>query len=336
MKKVFAAAVIAAMTAAMAAGTVYAGGVSLRVATVTSDNAKNAGRQWAEDLEKVSGGEMTLDLFEDNSLGDDATTFQMAQQGDVDIALGSTSSVASVYPDYYVFDTPYLFLSKDEAYDVGFGGETGQKIAEGVESIGLHQLGFWENGFRDLTTNDKDIQTVDDLKGMKIRTMPNDIHLAAWKAMGANPTPMTFSEVYTGLQQGTIDGQENPIGIILGNNFQEVEKYIVYTEHVYTPYYVVMNKNSYDALNDEQKGWLEDTFKDATQFEYDESTRIEDEADKTFEEAGCTVTHLSDEAKQTFVDAAASANSLEAASKLMEHPEYAEAMQKELEEYRNK
>ena len=306
----------------------------LRVANVTSDNAKDAGRHWKTNLEKVSGGKMSLDLYEDNSLGDDSTTFQMAQQGDCDIAIGSTSSVASIYHDYYIYDTPYLFLNKDEVYNIGFGGETGQKIISGVDSIGLHGLGMWENGFRELTTNDRDVKTVADLKGLKIRTMPNDIHIAAWTAMGANPTPMTFSEVYTGLQQGTIDGEENTIGIILGNNFQEVEKYIIYTDHVYTPYYVVMNKNTYSNLTDEQKGWLEDTFKEATQFEYDDSSKIEKDADKTFEDAGCTVTHLDEKAKQGFADAAASANSLEAAAKSMEHPEYAQAMQSELDTFR--
>lgn len=310
--------------------------VELSLANVTSDNGKDAGDKFADLVKQYSNGSVTVTVYPDNQLGDDATTFQMCQQGDVDIAVGSTSSVSSTYPDYYLYDTPYLFMSKDEVYDVGFGGETGKKVADGTESVGVKTLAMWENGFRNLTTNKTPVNTVQDLKGLKIRTMQNNVHLAAWSAMGANPTPMTFSELYTALQQGTVDGQENPIGIILGNNFQEVEKYIIYTEHVYTPYYVVMNLDKWNSLSADQQAAVEKAMTEATQFEYQDSQSIEDAADKTFEAAGCTVTHLTDEQKQGFKDAADSADCISMVKKQMQHPEYADNLQAELGTYRAK
>lgn len=308
--------------------------VDLRLATVTSDNGKDASNKFAELVNTYSNGSINVTVYPDNQLGDDATTFQMAQAGDVDIAVGSTSSVSSVYPDYYLYDTPYLFMNKQEVYEVGFAGETGQKVIDGTEEIGLKTLAMWENGFRNLTTNKTPINGVQDLKGLKIRTMQNNVHLAAWTAMGANPTPMTFSELYTAMQQGTVDGQENPIGIILGNNFQEVEKYIIYTEHVYTPYYVVMNLDKWNSLSADQQAAISKAMEESTQFEYEDSQAIEDDADKTFEAAGCVVTHLTDEQKQAFKDAADSADCISMVKKQMAHPEYADSLLAELNTYR--
>ncbi|MFU0833368.1 MAG: DctP family TRAP transporter solute-binding subunit [Oscillospiraceae bacterium] len=310
--------------------------VELSLANVTSDNGKEAGTKFGELVEQYSDGSITVKQYPDNQLGDDATTFKMCQQGDVDIAVGSTSSVSSIYPDYYVYDTPFLFMSKQEVYDVGFGGETGQTISNNVEKIGLKSLAMWENGFRNLTTNSKPIASVADLKGLKIRTMANNVHLAAWKAMGVSPTPMTFSELYTAMQQGTVDGQENPIGIILGNNFQEVEKNIIYTEHVYTPYYVVMNLDKWNSLSDAQQDAISKAMKEATAYQYEISQKIEDDADEVFKDAGCTVTHLTAEQKEEFKDAASSANCLELVKEQMEHPELADALVSELEAYRAK
>lgn len=334
---ILAASVVLSLTACggNAAGGTAAGGDSmeLTLANVTSDNAKDAGIKFAELVNEYSNGAITVNVYPDNQLGDDTTTFQMCQKGDVDITVGSTSSVSSVYPDYYLYDTPYLFMNKDEVYDVGFNGETGKKIAEGTENIGLKTLAMWENGFRNLTTNDRPIETLKDLKGLKIRTMQNNVHLAAWSAMGVNPTPMTFSELYTAMQQGTVDGQENPIGIILGNNFQEVEKHIIYTEHVYTPYFVVMNLDKWNAMSSEQQAAIEKAMAEATQFEYEDSQQIEDAADKAFEEVGCTVTHLSDEQKQAFKEAADSADCITMVKEQMEHPEYADSLKAELDAY---
>lgn len=311
--------------------------VELVMGNVTSSSAKDAVTEvFIPKVEEYSNGTITIKHFPDNQLGNDEQSFAMAQTGECDIAVGSTSSVAVTYNDLYVYDVPYLFLNKQEVYDVGFNGEAGQAILDGFKDYNLKGLAFWENGFRNITTNDKDIASVADLSGLKIRTMANEIHLAAWKAMGANPTPMAFGELFTAMQQGTVDGQENPLGIITGNKFEEIEKYCTLTEHVYTPYYVVMNLDKWNSLSAEQQDALTKAMAETTARQYELSQEYEDQAVETMETAGCAVRTLTHEEKMGFKEAADKANSLDAAKKIMYKPELADQMAQELEAYRNK
>ncbi len=295
--------------------------VELLIGGVTSMNAKDAVTKFIELVEEYSGGTITCVDFPDNQLGNDEQRWEMTQTGECDISIGSTSSVASSYNDFYIFDTPYLFLSRDEAFDVGFASDAGQAIIDGVEQLGLKGLALWENGFRNVTTNNKEVNSLADLKGLKLRTMDNAIHLAAWKAMGANPTPMAFSEVFTALQQGTVDGQENPYGIIVGNKFEEVEKYAIETRHSFTPYYVVMNLNRWNSLTPEQQDAVTRAMTEATQYEKEQSAKYEAEDVKTMEAAGCKVIKLSDDALAEFKVAADSADCANMAMEKMEHAE---------------
>lgn len=309
--------------------------VELVMSNVTSSSAKDAVTEvFINKVQEYSNGTITIKHFPDNQLGNDEQTFAMAQTGECDIAVGSTSSVAVTYNDLYVYDVPFLFLNKKEVYDIGFNGEAGKAILDGFSGYGLKGLAFWENGFRNVTTNNKDIATVADLSGLKIRTMANEIHLAAWKAMGANPTPMAFGELFTAMQQGTVDGQENPLGIITGNKFEEIEKFCTLTEHVYTPYYVVMNQAKWDSMSAEQQEALTKAMAETTTRQYELSQKYEDEAVGVMEAAGCTVRSLSDEEKLSFKDAADKADSLEAAKKIMYKPELADKMAEELEAFR--
>lgn len=305
--------------------------VELLIGGVTSMNAKDAVTKFIELVEEYSGGTITCVDFPDNQLGNDEQRWEMTQTGECDISIGSTSSVASSYNDFYIFDTPYLFLSRDEAFDIGFASEAGQAIISGVEELGLKGLALWENGFRNVTTNNKEVNSLADLKGLKLRTMDNAIHLAAWKAMGANPTPMAFSEVFTALQQGTVDGQENPYGIIVGNKFEEVEKYAVETRHSFTPYYVVMNLDRWNSLTPEQQEAVTKAMAEATQFEKEQSAKYEEEDVGTIEAAGCKVIKLPAEALAEFKAAADSADCATMAMEKMAHPELGQALLDTLE-----
>lgn len=300
--------------------------VELLIGGVTSQNAKDAVIKFIELVEDYSGGTITCVDFPDNQLGNDEQRWEMTQTGECDISIGSTSSVASSYNDFYIFDCPYLFLSRDEAFDVGFASEAGQAIIGGVEEMGLKGLALWENGFRNVTTNNKEINSLADLKGLKLRTMDNAIHLAAWKAMGANPTPMAFSEVFTALQQGTVDGQENPYGIIVGNKFEEVEKFAVETRHSFTPYYVVMNLDKWNSLTAEQQDAITRAMAEATEYEKEQSAKYEEEDVGTIEAAGCKVIKLSEEALAEFKAAADSADCASMAMEKMEHPELGQGL----------
>ena len=300
--------------------------VELLIGGVTSQNAKDAVIKFIELVEDYSGGTITCVDFPDNQLGNDEQRWEMTQTGECDISIGSTSSVASSYNDFYIFDCPYLFLSRDEAFDIGFASEAGQAIIGGVEEMGLKGLALWENGFRNVTTNNKEINSLADLKGLKLRTMDNAIHLAAWKAMGANPTPMAFSEVFTALQQGTVDGQENPYGIIVGNKFEEVEKFAVETRHSFTPYYVVMNLDKWNSLTAEQQDAITRAMAEATEYEKEQSAKYEEEDVGTIEAAGCKVIKLSEEALAEFKAAADSADCATMAMEKMEHPELGQGL----------
>lgn len=308
--------------------------VNLIFSNVTSSAAKEAGLKFKDLVEQYSDGTVTVDVFQDNQLGDDKTSVEGVQVGDIDIAVASTSSLSTMYKNYYLFDTPYLFLNSQEVYDIAFNGKAGTKIMEGVSDVKLRGMAMWENGFRNYTNNAHTIRLPEDVKGQKIRTMENDIHLKAWSAIGANPTPMAFSELFTAMQQGTVDGEENPIGIIVSNRFYEVQKYISLTQHVYTPYCVVMNPQKYEALNDQQKQAVDRAMKEATQFQIELSQEEEQAALAQMEDFGCEVTALSDEEKQEFQKIVEDKQIFDFAKSKMTHPEYFEEMEEELKTYR--
>jgi len=308
--------------------------IELVVGGVTSQSAKDAVILFGEKVEEYSNGTITILDFPDNQLGNDEQRFEMTQTGECDISIGSTSSVANTYGDFFIYDVYYMFLNKDEVYNVGMRGEAAKQILAGLEEIGLKGLPFMENGFRNITTSDVEVNTVEDAKGLKLRTMENAIHLAAWQGLGTNPTPMAFSEVFTALQQGTIDGQENPLGIITGNGFQEVQSYCALSEHVYTPYYVVMNLDRWNSLTADQQAAVEKAMEEACWYQYEQSQKYEDEAVAVMEDAGCKVITLTDEAKLGFKAAADSADGLSLAREKMTHPELADQLVAELEAYR--
>ena len=217
---------------------------------------------------------------------------------------------------------------------MGFDGKAAQEMFKGVSKVGLKHMAMWENGFRNCTNNDHAIETPADCKGQKIRTMENPIHLKAWKSIGANPTPMAFSELFTAMQQGTVDGEENPIGIIYSNRFYEVQKYISLTQHVYTPYVVFMNPDKYDSLTDEQQEIIDKAMKEASAYQLEVSAKDEEEGLKEMEKYGCEVNTLTDDQKKEFQKLIEDADVFSLAKSSMEHPEYFDEIQKELTQYR--
>lgn len=295
--------------------------VTLIFSNVTSKSGKDAGEKFKEIVEAETNGSVKVNLFPDNQLGDDRVVIETTQFGDIDIGVSSTSPLATMYADFYLFDAPYLFLSTEDAY-AALDGETGQKILDGMESIGLKGLAFWENGFRNFTNNKVPVSKPEDVKSMKIRTMENEVHIAAWTALGANPTPMAFTELFTALQQGTVDGQENPLGIIDGNKFQEVQKYVSMTQHVYTPYIVTMNLEKYNSLSDKQKAAIDKAAKESTKFQREQSQKYEKEILDGFEAKGVTVVNLTDDQKAAFQKVMNDAKVFDLVKQKMTHPEY--------------
>jgi len=290
---------------------------------------------WAEEVKTQSNGTINIEIVPNGTLGSETDCLNSITMGALDMAKVSASVLGNFEPEWNVVSVPYVFNDKDHFYKV-MDGEIAQDLYGLTEKDGFIGLTWLESGARSFYTANTPIRTPADLNGLKIRTMANEIHLEAWKAMGANPTPMAFGELFTAMQQGTVDGQENPLGIITGNKFEEIEKFCTLTEHVYTPYYVVMNLEKWNSLTAEQQDALTRAMEETTQRQYELSQKYEDEAVGVMEAAGCKVRTLTDEEKLSFKEAADKANSLEAAKKIMYKPELADQMSEELAAYRSK
>jgi len=295
--------------------------VRLTFSNVTSQSGKDGGELFKKVAEEASNGTLLIDLFPDNQLGDDRVVIETTQFGDIDIGVSSTSPIATMYPDFYAFDAPYLFLNPADAY-AKLDGEIGQKILDNMSSIGLKGLGFWENGFRDFTNDKVPVKVPSDVKGLKVRVMENQVHIAAWKSWGANPTPMAFTEVFTGLQQGVIDAEENPLGIIDANKFQEVQDYVSLTQHVYTPYFMVMNLDKFNSLTDLQKEAIMKASQASIEYQRSQSQKYEGEITKKLIAGGTIVTEVSDAEKAQWRQLAEDAGVYDLVAEKMDHPEF--------------
>lgn len=217
-------------------------------------------------VESSSEGKMVVEIFPNQQLGGDRELIEAVQMGNVTMTAPSTAPLASFNKAFYAFDIPFLFASRDQAYEV-LDGSAGQAVLDTLETYNLTGLGYWENGFRNTTNSKIAIKTPDDMKGLKIRTMENEIHLAAWKMLGANPTPMAFGEVFTALQQKTIDGQENPIEVIYTTKLFDVQSYLSMTQHIYSPLVILINKDFYAELPQEYKAIIADAEKEARAYQ---------------------------------------------------------------------
>ncbi len=204
-------------------------------------------QRFKEILEKESNGRFRVDLFPGGQLGADLSMMQALQMGTLEMTMPATAPIANLTNTFLVFDLPYL-LPDVETADRILDGPVGQELLKTLEPVGIVGLAFAENGFRHLTNSVREVKSVADLKGLKIRVMQNPIHLEVWKNWGVTPTPMPFSEVFTALEQRVVDGQENPIPLIYTSSFHEVNKYISLTGHVYSPFVVMFSKQVWDKL----------------------------------------------------------------------------------------
>jgi tripartite ATP-independent transporter DctP family solute receptor len=233
-----------------------------------------------EKLEENSDGKFKVDLKVAGELGEDREIIEAMQMGEVHLASPSPAALGGFNKSVAILDMPFLFADRETAYSV-LDGEPGKMILTNLEESGFKGLGYFENGFRNVSNNVKPIESIEDIKGLSIRTMQNQTHIEAWKLLGANPTPMAFGELYTALQQGTVDGQENPFGLILANKFYEVQKYITVTNHVYAPNVVITNKEFIEGLPED----LQEVFVNAVNEAIDYNRQLAQEEETTAREA---------------------------------------------------
>jgi TRAP-type transport system periplasmic protein len=215
-------------------------------------------KKFAELLASKSGGKMKANLFFNSTLGGDQAVVSSMKGGTIEMAVMNTGILASEAKEMAIFDFPFLFANEKES-DAIVDGPVGKKLHALLEQKGLVGLAYWELGYRQMTNSKRALNKVEDIDGLKLRVIPNPINVAWVKALGANPTPMPFPEVYAGLEQKAIDGQENPVSVIAANKFWEVQKFMALTNHQYNPQSVVFSKKVWDGLSAFEKKIIGDS-----------------------------------------------------------------------------
>lgn len=257
--------------------------------------------KFEEFVEAGSNGEIDVQIFPSSQMGPDREMIEGVQTGVLEMAIPPSSFFAGWDPAFAVIELPYMYPSKDTAWKV-LESEAGNGMLARVQQQGLVGLGWLELGVRNVTNNTRPIASPDDLEGIKLRTMKVPAHVATFEALGANPTPMNFGEVYSALQQGVIDGQENPLAIITSQRFYEVQKYLSTTGHVFAVYMPVMSQFFYDSLTPEHQHLVREAMAAARDYQA-ELIAAEDSAQlEQIRAAGVEVLELTPEQRQAFAD----------------------------------
>ena len=198
-------------------------------------------------LEKEAPGRIKVEFYFNAQLGGDREMVEMCQMGALGMDCSTPSTLSGFDKRFQVLGLPYLFPDKATAFSA-LDGELGQTLDSYLPAINLYNLGYFENGFRNVTNNKKPIESMEDMSGLKIRTQENPMHIAFFRAIGANPTPINWGELYSALQQGTVVAQENPLVLIEEARFYEVQKYVSMTRQVYEPTMLITSKIWFDSL----------------------------------------------------------------------------------------
>jgi tripartite ATP-independent transporter DctP family solute receptor len=230
----------------------------LRIASnfPTQHTSSVAMEQFKADVEAATKKDLTVDLFPAMQLGGAQENVDQARSGAIFGTVIGAAFLSRTVPEISALSVPFLFTGREQAFRV-VDGKVGKLIGERLEAKGFHLHGFMELGSRNVTNNRRQIRTVADFKGLKIRLQPDDIHLATFRALGANPVAMDIKEVYSALQQGVLDGQENPYAVIRDRNFNQVQKFLTGTGHFFDFIIVVSNKKRFDALKKENRAALD-------------------------------------------------------------------------------
>ncbi len=293
-------------TALIAAMATMAGGVAaaqtevkIGYALAPDSHYGVAARKWQDVVEAETDGRFTFRHFPSSALGGEREVIEGLQIGTIEATIVSTGTLSNFVPETGVTDIPFLFRSLDHARHV-LDGPVGQEILARFDDAGMVALAWGEQGFRHITNNRNPINTPEDLAGMKLRTMENPVHLSAFNALGAAPTPMAWPEVIGALQQGTIDGQENPLSVIVSAKLYEVQKYLTLSGHVYSPAMLLVSKPFWDGLSDEDKAAFGKGAKEAVVAMRAYVDNVESSGVATLRERGMEVNALSEEQKEAF------------------------------------
>lgn len=259
--------------------------------------------EFKEYLEEKTNGQVSVEVYPNAQLGGDRQAVEGVSVGTIEIAVAASAVMSGYDPKFGVLDLPYIFKNREATYKA-CDGAVGEKLNSLLPPLGMIGLGYNDNGQRHITNNVKPINEPADMKGIKIRVMENPVYIDMFRTLGANPTPMSFGEVYTALQQKTVDAQENPVALIYASKFQEVQEYLSLTGHTYSFNIVVMNKDFYDSLPSEIQTLVKDG---AKKFLVDKQRQLEAADDNAsiekLKQAGMIVNQVTPENMEKFVEA---------------------------------
>lgn len=244
----------------------------------------------AKMLQERTSGQVRMDVYPDRQLGEEREMVEGLQLGTVDMTAVSTGPLVSFVPQVGVLDLPFLFRDSAHAYAV-LDGEVGREIMGRFPGRGMVGLGYWENGWRHMTSRNA-VTTPADLRGMKLRTMQNPVHIAAFRNLGASPVPMVWGEVFTSLGQGVIDAQENPLSVVYLNSLWEVQKHVTLTSHLYGPHLVLFSKSRWDKLPASAREVITAAMPEVTASQRAEATRLDADAVAQLRAKGMTVSQV--------------------------------------------
>lgn len=250
--------------------------------------------KFAEEVERLSNGEMKIQVYSNSALGGDTELLESCEVGDIPFVVQNTAPQVSYLPKLALFDLPCVYSDIADVQAVFDNPDFVSKINDIYLSGGFRLLGMADQNFRVMSSNVK-VEKLDDFKGIKIRTMENANHIAFWKALGAAPTPMTFSEVYIGLSQGTIDAQENPYEVIVSSKLYEQQKYAIQTNHLPHLISLIVSEDFFQGLTPEQQSIIQQAADTAKDYAREQAAERAADRIQIMEEHGCEIVPLSDE-----------------------------------------
>lgn len=286
-------------TAADAAVVLKAGHDSPETVPVAKGLAK-----WAELVEQRTNGEVKIQVYNNGTAGSASDYAVNCQLGTLDIGAVNQSVMTSFIPDIGAVDIPYLITSYEEADKLfANNGPLTQYYSNEIANAGINLINMdvWEVGFREFSNSTSAIHTPEDIKGIKLRVMDSKIHQGFWRALGADPVPMSWGEAYTALQQKAIDGVENAISVLDGNNINEVNKYLAMTDHNYSAIFIIMSDKSFKKLSPEQQKIVQDAAREAGKYQREEQRRQAAAAVDNLAKKGMEVTTVDKEAMKKAV-----------------------------------
>lgn len=248
-------------------------------------------KYFADQLAAKSGGKMTARVFTSGSLGNDISMTSALRGGTLEMTIPDSSTLVSLIKPFGVLNLPLTFNNEKEA-DAVLDGPFGQKLLATLPDKGLIGLGFWENGFRHVTNSRRPVLRAEDLAGLKLRVIQSPLFLDTFNTLGANATPMPFTELYTAMEQAAVDGQENPAATILASKFYEVQKHMVLSRHMYSAWVLLLSKKTWDGLSADERKIVQDAARDATLNERKTIRAFSETALADLKKAGMQVTEL--------------------------------------------